>query len=50
MRRRTGAALPAALGGWCGDLVCHLVIDAQDVLVTPATPDRGAATVDAHEG
>lgn len=34
--------------GWLvRDLVCHLVIDAQDVLITLATPAEGQATADA---
>ncbi|MFD7079143.1 maleylpyruvate isomerase N-terminal domain-containing protein [Streptomyces sp. NPDC059918] len=34
--------------GWLvRDLVCHLVIDAQDVLITLVTPARGRATADA---
>lgn len=34
--------------GWLvRDLVCHLIIDAQDVLITLATPAEGEPTVDA---
>ncbi|MEV0621677.1 maleylpyruvate isomerase N-terminal domain-containing protein [Nonomuraea sp. NPDC050404] len=34
--------------GWLvRDLVCHLVIDAQDVLITLVTPSEGEPTVDA---
>jgi len=34
--------------GWSvRDLVCHLVIDAQDVLITLVTPAEGTATADA---
>jgi hypothetical protein len=34
-------------GGWLvRDLVCHLVVDAQDVLITLVTPAEGEATVD----
>ncbi|MEU6059459.1 maleylpyruvate isomerase N-terminal domain-containing protein [Streptomyces sp. NPDC047097] len=41
-------ARPSGCAGWLvRDLVCHLVIDAQDVLITLATPDDGEATVDA---
>ncbi|MFC0673798.1 maleylpyruvate isomerase N-terminal domain-containing protein [Brachybacterium hainanense] len=40
--------LPSGCRGWLvRDLVCHLVIDAQDVLITLATPAQGAATADA---
>ena len=34
-------AQPSGCTGWLvRDLVCHLVIDAQDVLITLVTPDR----------
>ncbi|MEO3810145.1 maleylpyruvate isomerase N-terminal domain-containing protein [Sphaerisporangium sp. B11E5] len=53
--REAVAALPdgdfgraSGCAGWLvRDLVCHLVIDAQDVLITLVTPAEGAATVDA---
>ncbi|MFI9386694.1 maleylpyruvate isomerase N-terminal domain-containing protein [Kutzneria sp. NPDC052558] len=39
---------PSGCAGWLvRDLVCHLVIDAQDVLITLATPAAGPATRDA---
>ncbi|MGW0839100.1 maleylpyruvate isomerase N-terminal domain-containing protein [Streptomyces sp. NPDC002787] len=39
---------PSGCAGWLvRDLVCHLVIDAQDVLITLATPADTAPTVDA---
>src|SRR5690606_30865069 len=38
-------ALPSGCAGWLvRDLVCHLVIDAQDVLVTLATPTEAEPT------
>ncbi|MCF2527774.1 maleylpyruvate isomerase N-terminal domain-containing protein [Yinghuangia soli] len=41
-------ARPSGCAGWLvRDLVCHLVIDAQDVLITLATPAAGAPTRDA---
>lgn len=41
-------AEPSGCAGWLvRDLVCHLVIDAQDVLITLATPADTAATRDA---
>lgn len=41
-------ARPSGCAGWLvRDLVCHLVIDAQDVLITLATPADGEPTVDA---
>ncbi|WP_431035143.1 maleylpyruvate isomerase N-terminal domain-containing protein [Streptomyces sp. P6-2-1] len=41
-------ARPSGCAGWrVRDLVCHLVIDAQDVLITLATPEQGAPTRDA---
>ncbi|MEU6390999.1 maleylpyruvate isomerase N-terminal domain-containing protein [Streptomyces sp. NPDC046939] len=41
-------ARPSGCAGWLvRDLVCHLVIDAQDVLITLVTPAEGEATVDA---
>lgn len=41
-------ARPSGCAGWLvRDLVCHLVIDAQDVLITLATPADGAPTRDA---
>ncbi|QGV77880.1 maleylpyruvate isomerase N-terminal domain-containing protein [Streptomyces ficellus] len=41
-------ARPSGCTGWLvRDLVCHLVIDAQDVLITLATPERTAPTRDA---
>ncbi|MFJ4888332.1 maleylpyruvate isomerase [Streptomyces sp. M41(2017)] len=39
---------PSGCTGWLvQDLVCHLVIDAQDVLITLVTPTDKAATADA---
>ncbi|MFE6668851.1 maleylpyruvate isomerase N-terminal domain-containing protein [Streptomyces sp. NPDC057697] len=39
---------PSGCAGWLvRDLVCHLVIDAQDVLITLATPTRAEPTRDA---
>lgn len=39
---------PSGCAGWLvRDLVCHLVIDAQDVLITLVTPTRAEPTVDA---
>ena len=39
---------PSGCTGWLvRDLVCHLVIDAQDVLITLVTPAGGEPTVDA---
>ncbi|MDT3399033.1 maleylpyruvate isomerase N-terminal domain-containing protein [Streptomyces sp. B1866] len=39
---------PSGCTGWLvRDLVCHLVIDAQDVLITLVTPAETAPTVDA---
>nr|WP_237541951.1 maleylpyruvate isomerase N-terminal domain-containing protein [Streptomyces sp. SID4936] len=41
-------AKPSGCAGWLvRDLVCHLVIDAQDVLITLATPTRAEPTRDA---
>jgi len=41
-------ARPSGCAGWLvRDLVCHLVIDAQDVLITLATPTGAAPTRDA---
>ncbi|MFF8729202.1 maleylpyruvate isomerase N-terminal domain-containing protein [Streptomyces sp. NPDC015171] len=41
-------ALPSGCGGWqVRDLVCHLVIDAQDVLITLVTPASAEPTHDA---
>ncbi|MFG3153324.1 maleylpyruvate isomerase N-terminal domain-containing protein [Streptomyces sp. NPDC048219] len=41
-------ARPSGCAGWLvRDLVCHLVIDAQDVLITLATPAGTEPTVDA---
>jgi uncharacterized protein (TIGR03083 family) len=41
-------ARPSGCAGWLiRDLVCHLVIDAQDVLITLATPADAAPTRDA---
>lgn len=41
-------ARPSGCAGWLvRDLVCHLVIDAQDVLITLATPVDGEPTRDA---
>jgi hypothetical protein len=40
--------LPSGCTGWLvRDLVCHLVIDAQDVLITLVTPAEAEPTVDA---
>ncbi|WP_432093467.1 maleylpyruvate isomerase N-terminal domain-containing protein [Streptomyces sp. bgisy100] len=39
---------PSGCAGWLvRDLVCHLIIDAQDVLITLATPAEAEPTVDA---
>ncbi|QVQ53615.1 maleylpyruvate isomerase N-terminal domain-containing protein [Spiractinospora alimapuensis] len=39
---------PSGCAGWLvRDVVCHLVLDAQDVLITLATPTTGAASADA---
>ncbi len=39
---------PSGCTGWLvRDLVCHLIIDAQDVLITLATPAEAEPTVDA---
>ncbi|MFF3767452.1 maleylpyruvate isomerase N-terminal domain-containing protein [Streptomyces sp. NPDC001922] len=39
---------PSGCAGWLvRDLVCHLIIDAQDVLITLATPADAEPTVDA---
>ncbi|MFF5986667.1 maleylpyruvate isomerase N-terminal domain-containing protein [Prauserella flavalba] len=41
-------ARPSGCAGWLvRDLVCHLVIDAQDVLITLATPEDAEPTRDA---
>ena len=41
-------ARPSGCAGWLvRDLVCHLVIDAQDVLITLVTPTEAEPTVDA---
>lgn len=41
-------AQPSGCAGWfVRDLVCHFVIDAQDVLITLVTPADGEPTVDA---
>jgi len=41
-------ARPSGCAGWLArDLVCHLVIDAQDVLITLVTPVEAEATHDA---
>lgn len=41
-------AEPSGCAGWLvRDLVCHLVIDVQDVLITLATPSDAPATADA---
>lgn len=41
-------ARPSGCTGWLvRDLVCHLVIDAQDVLITLVTPADGGPTADA---
>lgn len=38
---------PSGCTGWLvRDLVCHLVIDAQDVLITLVTPTQAEPTVD----
>ncbi|MFI1768356.1 maleylpyruvate isomerase N-terminal domain-containing protein [Streptomyces sp. NPDC020800] len=43
-----GFERPSGCAGWLvRDLVCHLVIDAQDVLITLATPAETEPTVDA---
>lgn len=40
-------AQPSGCAGWLiRDLVCHLIIDAQDVLITLATPTDAAPTLD----
>jgi hypothetical protein len=40
-------ARPSGCNGWLvRDLVCHLIIDAQDVLITLSTPTDAAATRD----
>ncbi|MFJ8160364.1 maleylpyruvate isomerase N-terminal domain-containing protein [Streptomyces sp. NPDC096136] len=42
-------ARPSGCTGWLvRDLVCHLVIDAQDVLITLVTPADGEPTADAR--
>jgi len=42
-------AVPSGCAGWLiRDLLCHLVVDAQDVLITLATPTDEAATRDAY--
>jgi hypothetical protein len=39
---------PSGCAGWLvRDLVCHLIVDAQDVLITLVTPASGEPTVDA---
>lgn len=39
---------PSGCAGWLvRDLVCHLIIDAQDVLITLVTPSRSQQTADA---
>ncbi|NUT39911.1 MAG: maleylpyruvate isomerase family protein, partial [Thermoactinospora sp.] len=39
---------PSGCAGWLvRDLVCHLVIDAQDVLITLVTPAAAVPTADA---
>jgi hypothetical protein len=39
---------PSGCAGWLvRDLACHLIIDAQDVLITLATPAAGTPTADA---
>src|SRR6188472_2447700 len=44
----TSFAQPSGCAGWLvRDLVCHLVIDAQDVLITLVTPAETEPTVDA---
>ncbi|MEV8020301.1 maleylpyruvate isomerase N-terminal domain-containing protein [Streptomyces sp. NPDC086554] len=44
----TDFARPSGCSGWLvRDLVCHLVIDAQDVLITLVTPAEGEPTRDA---
>ncbi|MHA3020922.1 maleylpyruvate isomerase N-terminal domain-containing protein [Mycobacterium sp. BMJ-28] len=41
-------AKPSGCAGWLiRDLLCHLIIDAQDVLITLATPTRASPTRDA---
>ncbi|MDI6413580.1 maleylpyruvate isomerase N-terminal domain-containing protein [Streptomyces albus] len=41
-------ARPSGCAGWLvRDLACHLVIDAQDVLITLVTPAQGPPTADA---
>lgn len=41
-------ARPSGCSGWVvRDLVCHLIVDAQDVLITLVTPDDGDPTRDA---
>jgi len=41
-------AKPSGCRGWLvRDLVCHLIIDAQDVLITLVTPSEAEPTVDA---
>ncbi|MEU1852403.1 maleylpyruvate isomerase N-terminal domain-containing protein [Streptomyces sp. NPDC019990] len=46
--REEDFARPSGCTGWLvRDLVCHLVIDAQDVLITLATPADGEPTRDA---
>ncbi|MFI6505482.1 maleylpyruvate isomerase N-terminal domain-containing protein [Nonomuraea typhae] len=41
-------AQPSGCAGWLvRDLACHLIIDAQDVLITVATPAHGEPTHDA---
>ncbi|MFF7265679.1 maleylpyruvate isomerase N-terminal domain-containing protein [Streptomyces sp. NPDC008159] len=41
-------ARPSGCAGWLvRDLVCHLVVDAQDVLITLVTPDDAEPTADA---
>jgi len=44
----SAVAKPSGCPGWLvRDLVCHLIIDAQDVLITLATPAGGEPTRDA---
>jgi len=44
----TAFGAPSGCAGWLvQDLVCHLVIDAQDVLITLATPAETAPSADA---
>jgi hypothetical protein len=39
---------PSGCAGWLvRDLVCHLIVDAQDVLITLVTPESAEPTVDA---